>query len=70
MNIMSVALISIRVKDQNIFSRLLKMMLTVNDLKSKESSDILIKQDMSVLLSITTLMKTDHFFEFAAISCT
>jgi hypothetical protein len=36
-------------------------MLTVNDLKSKESSDMLIKQDMSVLFSVTTLIKTDRF---------
>jgi hypothetical protein len=58
---MSIALMFIRAKVQNIFSRLFKMMLTVNDLKSKESSDMLIKQDMSVSSSITTLMKTDRF---------
>ncbi len=43
MNIMSVTLMSIRVKNRNIFSRLLKMMFTINDLKSNESSSILMK---------------------------
>jgi len=61
MKVMSIALIFIRVKDQNIFSRLFKMMLTINNLKSKESSNMLIKQDMNVSFSITNLMKIDHF---------
>ncbi len=61
MNIMSVTLMFIRAKDRNIFSRLLKMMFTINDLKSNESSSILMKQDMSMSFSITTLMKTDRF---------
>jgi len=51
----------LKARDLNIFFRLLKMMSTVNDLKSNESSDMLMKQDMSILLSITTLMKTDCF---------
>jgi len=45
----------------NIFSKLFKMMSTVNDLKSNESSDILMKQNMNISFSVTTLMKTDHF---------
>ncbi len=61
MNVMSMTLMFIRVKDRNIFSRLLKMMFTINDLKSNESSSILIKQDMSMSFSITTLTKTDYF---------
>ncbi len=61
MKVMSMTSISIRAKDLNIFSKLLKMMLTVNDLKSNESSDMLMKQNMSISLSITTLMKTDRF---------
>jgi len=51
----------IRARDRNIFSRLLKMMSTINDLKSNESSSILMKQDMSMSLSVTTLMKADRF---------
>ena len=61
MNVMSVTSMFIRAKDRNIFSRLLKMTFTINDLKSNESSSILMKQDMSMLLSITTLTKTDCF---------
>ncbi len=37
------------------------MMLTMNDLKSNELSDMLMKQDMSISLSVTTLTKTDRF---------
>ena len=61
MKVMSVTSVSIRARDLNIFSRLLKMMLTVNDLKSNESLDMLMKQNMSISLSVTTLMKTGHF---------
>jgi len=61
MKVMSVTLISIRAKNLNIFSRLLKMMSTVNDLKSNELSGMLMKQNMSISLSVTTLIKTDHF---------
>ncbi len=61
MKIMSVTSISIRTRDLNIFSRLLKMTSKVNDLKSNESSDMLMKQNMSILLSVTTLTKADHF---------
>ncbi len=61
MNVMSVTSMSIRAKDSNIFSRLLKMMSTINNLKSNELSSILMKQDMSMSLSITTLTKTDRF---------
>ncbi len=61
MKVMSMTSVFIRAKDLNIFSKLLKMMSTVNDLKSNESSDMLMKQNMSISLSVTTLMKTDHF---------
>ncbi len=61
MNIMSVTLMSIRAKNRNIFSRLFKMTSTINDLKSNESLSILMKQDISMSLSVTTLTKTDHF---------
>ncbi len=67
---MSVTSMFIRARDRNIFFRLLKMTFTINDLKSNESSSILMKQDMSMSLSITTLFdKSRSFFEFAAISC-
>ncbi len=61
MKVMSVALVSIRVRNLNIFSRLLKMTSTMNDLKLNESSDMLMKQNMNILLSITTLTKADYF---------
>ncbi len=61
MKVMSVTSVSIRAKDLNIFSRLLKMTSTVNDLKSNESLDMLMKQNMSISLSVTTLTKADHF---------
>jgi hypothetical protein len=61
MNVISMTLMSIKARNQNIFSRLFKMTSTVNDLKSKELSDMLMKQDMSVLLSIIILMKADRF---------
>ncbi len=61
MKIMLVTSVFIRVKDLNIFFRLLKMTLTVNDLKSNESLNMLMKQNMSILLSVITLTKTDCF---------
>ncbi len=61
MKVMSVTLVSIRAKDLNIFSRLLKMMSTVNDLKSNESSGMLMKQNTSISLSITTLTRVSRF---------
>ncbi len=51
----------IKVKNLNIFSKLFKMTSTMNDLKSNESSNMLMKQNMSILLSVTTLMKADRF---------
>ncbi len=61
MKIMSVTSVFIRARNLNIFSKLLKMMLTVNDLKLNESSDMLMKQNMSILLSVITLTKTSRF---------
>jgi len=61
MKVMSMTSIFIRMKNLNIFSKLLKMTSTVNDLKLNESSNMLMKQNMSILLSVTTLMKTDRF---------
>ncbi len=61
MKVMSMTSIFIKVRNLNIFSKLLKMTSTVNDLKLNESLNMLMKQDMSILLSITTLMRTSHF---------
>ncbi len=61
MKVMSVTSISIRARNLNIFFRLLKITSTVNDLKSNESSDMLMKQNMSISFSVTTLTRTDHF---------
>jgi len=61
MKVMSVTSVSIRAKDLNIFSKLFKMMSTVNDLKSNELSDMLMKQNISILFSVTTLTKANHF---------
>ncbi len=61
MKVMSVTSVSIRAKDLNIFSRLFKMTSIVNDLKSNELSDMLMKQNTSILLSVTTLTKTSRF---------
>ena len=61
MKIMSVTSVSIRARDLNIFSRLLKMTSTVNNLKSNKSSDMLMKQNMSISFSVTTLTKADRF---------
>jgi len=61
MNIMSVTSMSIRARNRNIFSKLFKIMSTINDLKLNESLSLLMKQNMSMLLSIITLMKTDCF---------
>ncbi len=61
MKVMSVTSVSIRARDLNIFSRLLKMTSTVNDLKSNESLDMLMKQNMSISSSVTTLMRADRF---------
>ena len=61
MKVMSMTSVSIRTRNLNIFSKLLKMTSTVNDLKSNESSDMLMKQNMSISFSVTTLTKTDRF---------
>ena len=62
MKVMSVTSVSIRVRNLNIFSKLLKMTSTVNDLKLNESSDMLMKQNMSILLSVTTLTRQIIFW--------
>ncbi len=59
--VMSVTSVFIRARDLNIFSKLFKMISTMNDLKLNESSDMLMKQNMSILFSVTTLMKIDCF---------
>ena len=61
MKVMSVTSIFIRARDLNIFFKLFKMTSTVNDLKSNESSDMLMKQNTSILFSVTTLMRTSRF---------
>ncbi len=61
MKIMSVTSVSIRARNLNIFSRLFKMTSTVNDLKSNELSGMLMKQNMSISFSVTTLTRADRF---------
>ncbi len=61
MKVMSMTSVFIKAKNLNIFSRLFKMMSTVNDLKSNESSGMLMKQNMSISLSVTTLTRASHF---------
>ncbi len=61
MKVMSMILIFIRVRNLNIFSKLFKMMSTVNKLKLNKSSDMLMKQNMSILFSVTTLTKVSRF---------
>ena len=61
MKVMSMTSIFIRARNLNIFSKLFKMMSTVNDLKSNESSDMLMKQNISISLSVTTLTRASHF---------
>jgi len=63
MKVMSMTLIFIRFRTRNlnIFFKLLKMISIVNDLKLNESSDMLMKQNINILFSVTTLTKTDHF---------
>ena len=61
MKVMSVTSVFIRARNLNIFSKLFKMMSTMNDLKSNKSSDMLMKQNISISFSVTTLTKTDRF---------
>ena len=61
MKVMSVTSVFIRARNLNIFSKLLKMTSTVNNLKSNESSDMLMKQNMSISFSVITLMRADCF---------
>ncbi len=61
MNIMLVTLIFIKVNNLNIFFKLLKMTLIINGLKLNESLNMLMKQDMSISLSVITLTKTCRF---------
>ncbi len=61
MKFMSMISIFIRMKNLKIFFKLFKMMLTVNDLKLNESSNMLMKQNMNILLSVITLMKANYF---------
>ncbi len=61
MKVMTMTLISIRARNLNIFFKLLKMTSTMNDLKLNESSDMLMKQNMSISLSVITLTKVSHF---------
>ncbi len=61
MKVMLMTSVFIRARNLNIFSRLFKMTSTVNNLKLNQSSNMLMKQNINILLSIITLMKTDHF---------
>ncbi len=61
MNVMLMTLIFIRVNDLNIFFKLLKITLIVNDLKLNELLNMLMKQDMNMSFSVITLTKTYRF---------
>ncbi len=61
MNVMLMTLIFIKANNLNIFFKLFKITLTVNDLKLNESSGMLMKQDMNMSLSVITLTKTCRF---------
>ncbi len=61
MKVMLMTSVFIRVKDLNIFFKLLKMTSTMNNLKSNESSNMLMKQNMNISFSVTTLMRADCF---------
>ncbi len=61
MNVMLMTLIFIKVNNLNIFFKLLKITLTVNDLKLNESLNMLMKQDMNMSLLIITLTRTCRF---------
>ena len=61
MNVMSMTSVFIKADDLNIFSKLFKMTLTVNGLKLNESSDMLMKQNISMSFSVTTLTKACRF---------
>ncbi len=61
MKVMLMTSVSIRARNLNIFFKLLKMTLMMNDLKLNESSNMLMKQNINISLSVTTLMKTDCF---------
>ncbi len=61
MKVMSMTSVFIRIRNLNIFFKLLKMMLIINNLKLNELLNILMKQNINILLSIITLMKTDCF---------
>ena len=61
MKVMLMTSVFIRVKDLNIFFKLLKMTSTMNDLKSNKLSNMLMKQNMNISFSVTTLMRADRF---------
>ncbi len=61
MNIMLITLIFIKINDLNIFFKLLKITLTVNDLKLNELLNMLIKQDMNMSFLVITLTITCRF---------
>ncbi len=61
MKVILMTSVFIRVRNLNILSELFKMISTVNDLKSNKLLNMLMKQNINILLSITTLMKADHF---------
>ncbi len=60
MKVMSMTSVFIRTKNLNIFSRLFKMTSTMNDLKSNESSGMLMKQNMSISFSVTVTTLATH----------
>ena len=61
MNVMLMTLVFIKINNLNIFFKLLKLTLTVNGLKLNRSLSMLMKQDMSMSLSVITLTKACRF---------
>ncbi len=61
MNVMLMTLIFIKVNDLNIFLKLFKITLTMNDLKLNKSLNMLMKQDVSMSLSVITFTKAYRF---------
>jgi len=61
MKVMLMTSVFIRARNLNIFSKLFKMTSIMNDLKLNESSNMLMKQNMSISLSVITLTKADRF---------
>ncbi len=58
---MLITLIFIKINNLNIFFKLLRITLTVKDLKLNELLSMLMKQDINISFSVITLTKACHF---------